>query len=191
MYNLSRSQPRTLQRGCSTKVIDPELENSNAPEVEICSFSSFSGRMIAGHRTPFAPASSMRGISPSSAKKRRGIPSFRKPRPKGATKRTENVSFDPTAAAEPIPRVLFGCSAHSRQKAGANGTRKTQPNLRTSRDGNSQVTALSREAWRRGGAENSWQGPTVEEHGIRPRVEGPHKAAGFALVKWMPRYWGT
>ena len=111
MYNLSRSQPRTLQRGCSTKVIDPELENSNAPEVEICSFSSFSGRMIAGHRTPFAPASSMRGISPSSAKKRRGIPSFRKPRPKGATKRTENVSFDPTAAAEPIPRVLFGCSA--------------------------------------------------------------------------------
>src|SRR6478609_11260105 len=47
MYNLSRSQPRTLQRGCSTKVIDPELENSNAPEGGICSFSSFSGRMIA------------------------------------------------------------------------------------------------------------------------------------------------
>jgi hypothetical protein len=56
----------------------------------------------------------------------------------------ENVSLDPAAAAGPIPRVLFGCSAHSRQKAGGNGSPKTQPNLRTFRDGNSQVAAFSR-----------------------------------------------
>ena len=40
----------------------------------------------------------------------------------------ENVSSDPAAAAEPIPRVPIWL------------LKETQPNLRTFRDGNSQVT---------------------------------------------------
>ena len=65
----------------------------------------------------------------------------------------ENEYSDPDTTAEQIPRVLFGCSSHSRQKRvptparenrarrgprGANGVPKAQPNYWTSRDGDSQ-----------------------------------------------------
>jgi hypothetical protein len=49
----------------------------------------------------------------------------------------ENEYSDPDTAAEQVPRVLFGCSAHSRQKRARMGP-ESAAKLRTSRDGDSQ-----------------------------------------------------